>query len=628
MARKYVLLLLPIFLAVSLAASSASATGAGPGGRTSPRDLKSESGTGLDTHDHDHDRPERADPGLVPLAAAAAATCSGGMAGGYPCKNVDLLSNLPLTSIGGGSGSQGWGWTDPSNGKEYAIVGRTNGTSFVDISDPVNPVYLGNLPSATGTSSWRELSVHNNHAYIVSDNNGAHGMQIFNLTRLRGVTTPQTFAADARNTSFNNGHTIHINNTTGFAYVNGTNTCSGGPRVFNLANPTNPAFVGCISADGYTHDAQAVVYNGPHTTYQGREILVASNEDTLTVWDVSNKSAPVQLSRKTYAGRGYTHQGWFTENHRYFLLDDETDETTALHNTRTYVWDMANLANPVLIGAYTGPTTATDHNQFVKGNFVYQATYRAGLRILDLANIAAPSTMTEAAFFDVDPTSDARGFAGAWHVYPFFPSGNVAIFSIQRGLFVVRPDLTPAPPATTVYSDTFEASGGWVVNPNGTDTATSGAWQRGDPEQTTSGTTVLQLGTTVSGVNDLVTGAVAGASAGANDVDGGTTTVHSPAISLPPSGTLTLGFSWYLAHLNNASSADYLRVSVVHSGGTTVVFEQLGAATNRAGAWATATANLSAYAGQSVRILVSTTDSGTASLVEAGIDDVRVTQQP
>jgi choice-of-anchor B domain-containing protein len=427
MVRRYVIPLLTVCVVVALTgtlyASAATVDTDDPGG---PRDLKSMPWATQGDHDHNHDRPAQVDMSSVPRTAAAAATCTGGQASGYPCRNVDLLGNLPLASMGGGSGSAGWGWTDPSNGKEYAIVGRSNGTSFVDISNPTAPRFVGNLPSATGTSSWRELSVHNNHAYIVSDNNGAHGMQVFNLTRLRGVTTPQTFAADARNTSFGRGHTIHINNATGIAYVNGSDTCSGGPRMFNLANPTNPSFVGCVS---------------PHTAFRGREILMASNEDTLTIWDVTNKTAPVRLARKGYTGRGYTHQGRFTENQRYFLVDDELDETTFGHNSKTYVWDVANLNNPVLIGAYLGPTAASDHNQFIKGNFSYQANYRAGLRILDLTNVASPASLTEVGYFDVDPTSNARGFAGAWHVFPFYASGNVAIFSIQRGLFVVRPKL-------------------------------------------------------------------------------------------------------------------------------------------------------------------------------------------
>lgn len=179
---------------------------------------------------------------------------------------------------------------------------------------------------------------------------------------------------------------------------------------------------------------------------------------------------------------------------------------------------------------------------------------------------------------------------------------------------------------TTVFADTFETATGWTTNPNGTDTAVSGAWERGDPEPTSSGGIALQLGTTVSGTNGLVTGRLAGSGAGANDVDGGVTSIRSPAIALPASGTLTLSYSWYLAHLNNSSNLDFFRVSIIHSGGTTTLFTQAGAATNRAGAWATASSNISAFAGQSVRILVQTADASGGSLVEAGVDDVRIVQ--
>jgi aminopeptidase S len=180
------------------------------------------------------------------------------------------------------------------------------------------------------------------------------------------------------------------------------------------------------------------------------------------------------------------------------------------------------------------------------------------------------------------------------------------------------------PPGSTVYSDTFESATGWTANPSGTDTATSGRFERADPAATSSGV-ATQLGTTVSGVNDLVTGATAGASAGANDVDGGVTSIQSPAITLP-TGTLNLSFSWYLAHLNNATSADYVRVRVVSGATTTTVFTQTGAATNRAAAWQTASVDLSAYAGQSVRLLVEAADTGTASLVEAAVDNVTITK--
>jgi aminopeptidase S len=184
--------------------------------------------------------------------------------------------------------------------------------------------------------------------------------------------------------------------------------------------------------------------------------------------------------------------------------------------------------------------------------------------------------------------------------------------------------LSAAPPATqTVWSDDFESATGWTTNPSATDTATTGAWQRGDPAATTSGGVATQLGTTVSGTNDLVTGASAGSAAGDFDVDGGLTSVQSPAIALPSGATLSLSFSWYLAHLNNASSADFFRVRVVGTG-TTTVLTATGAASNRAAAWGSSTVDISAFAGQNVRILVEVTDASGASLVEAAVDNVRI----
>jgi aminopeptidase S len=183
-----------------------------------------------------------------------------------------------------------------------------------------------------------------------------------------------------------------------------------------------------------------------------------------------------------------------------------------------------------------------------------------------------------------------------------------------------------APPGTTVFSDDFEAARGWTVNASGTDTATAGQWARGNPDATTSSGVTTQLGTTASGVNDLVTGPLAGVSAGANDLDGGVSTVQSPVITLPGSGTLTLSFSYYLAHLNNSSSGDYLRIRVVSGTTSTVVFTVAGAATNRAATWQSGNVSLSSYAGQTVRLVVEAADAGTASLVEAAIDDLSITQ--
>ena len=127
---------------------------------------------------------------------------------------------------------------------------------------------------------------------------------------------------------------------------------------------------------------------------------------------------------------------------------------------------------------------------------------------------------------------------------------------------------------------------------------------------------VKQLATTVSGTNDLVTGRLAGTAAGDFDVDGGTTSIQ----------TLTLSFSYYFAHATNSSSADFFRVKVVGTT-TTTVFQELGSTVNDNAVWAPSTVNISAFAGQTVRILIEAADASTASLVEAAVDDVKITQQ-
>jgi choice-of-anchor B domain-containing protein len=375
------------------------------------------------------------------VGTAAGVPCVNGKADIYPCKNVDLLSVLPLSGIGGGNGNDIWGWTDPSSGKEYAIIGRTNGTAFVDVSTPTSPRYLGNLPSNGGSSTWRDMKVYKNHAFIVADAISGHGMQVFDLTRLRTITTPQTFAVDVLYREFGPAHNIAINEETGFAYAIGSNTCSGGPHIVDIRTPKSPTRAGCVSQDGYTHDTQCVVYRGPDSAYVGKEICFNSNEDTLTIVDVSNKATPVQISRKSYSGAQYSHQGWLTEDQRYFLMDDELDESRGTDKrTKTYIWDLASLRAPVHTGTYNSTATAVDHNQYIKGGYSYQANYQAGLRILDVGKVAS-AQLSEAGYFDIYPSGDTARFNGAWSNYPYFASGIVIVSGIEQGLVVVKPNL-------------------------------------------------------------------------------------------------------------------------------------------------------------------------------------------
>jgi len=375
-------------------------------------------------------------------STAQVVPCENGFAGIYPCLDVNLYKFFPSAEIGGGIINDNWGWTSPVSGKEYAIQGRSNGTAFIDVSNPVEPIYLGNLPTHNFESLWRDVKVYNNHAFIVSEAAG-HGMQVMDLLQLDDVTNPPvTFAELAHYPNFGNAHNVAINEETGYAYAVGSNTYAGGLHFVNIQDPSNPVGAGGFDADGYTHDVQVVIYHGSDPDYFGKEMAFASNEDTFTIIDVDDKSDPELVSRTGYSNSAYAHQGWLTEDHNYFLHDDELDELNFGFNTRTFVWDIHDLDAPVLLGYYESTSTAIDHNLYVKGNHVYLANYRSGLRVLlmnDLANV----NLTEVGFFDVVPEDDNPSFSGSWNIYPFFESGTMVLSSMYGGCFILQPAFDP-----------------------------------------------------------------------------------------------------------------------------------------------------------------------------------------
>ena len=363
--------------------------------------------------------------------------CENGMAGMYPCSGYDLLARISLEDFDSTSGNDNWGWTDPEDGTEYALVGLDNGTAFLDISDPVNPTYLGKLPTHTTSSLWRDVKVYNNYAFVVSEA-GGHGIQVFDLTRLRDVANPpETFTEDAHYGGFGGAHNIVINEETGYAYGVGADF-SGGAHFVNIQDPLNPIGEGGYSGSGYTHDAQVVVYDGPDSDYAGKEIYIGSNEDKVVIVDVTDKTNPVLISVVTYTNDAYTHQGWFTEDLNYFILGDEIDELNFGFNTRNIVFDFTDLDNPQLSFEYSGPTSATDHNGYVDGDKFYLANYKAGMRVIDISDIAN-GNMTETGYFDVFINGNSAGYDGAWNVYPYFESGNILISSLKYS----SPDYVP-----------------------------------------------------------------------------------------------------------------------------------------------------------------------------------------
>ena len=404
---------------------------------------------------------------LLAPAARAQAPCVSGratLAGvTYTCLGVDLQARMPLASFtpsAPANASEVWGWTDPQNGHEIALVGLSNGVGFVDVSAPAAPVYLGKLTSATaGNNLWRTFRVYQNVLFVGSEASG-HGIQFFDLTRLRGVTAPQAFAANGRYTGVSNTHTLVINEQTGYLYAVGTNTCGGGPHMVDIRTPLAPVAAGCIATDGYTHEAQALVYDGPDAAYVGRELLVmyqgqgsAQTGGQVSFFDVTNKAAPRRISTVAYPNAGYSHQGWFTSDRRHVLVNDEFDQSTG---TRTVVLDVADLDNPGFAFNYTATRPTYAHNLYVIGRYAYMSNYTSGLHIVDVQNVAAGG-FREVAFFDTYQQNDNFSYSGQWMNYPYFASGIVVATDINNGFFVLRPTVLAvageaAPDAATGYA--------------------------------------------------------------------------------------------------------------------------------------------------------------------------------
>ena len=389
----------------------------------------------------------------------------------YECNNYDLVGYVSLDEMNAESGNDCWGWTDPNNGKEYALMGLDNGTAIVDISTPNSPIYLGKIPTETVPSSWRDLKVYDNHVFIVSEAAG-HGMQVFDLKQLRGLDSQQNFSADYVYSGYGHSHNIAINTESGYAYTAGAGSTNDpvGIHALNISNPTSPTLELELPDFGYSHDAQIVNYRGPDSDHTGKEIYMGSNETKVVFVDVTDKNNPQLISEFLYDDE-YTHQSWLTEDHRYALLGDELDELDQSAQpwvlkenaqSRTIVIDLNDLDNPILHFNYLSNTEAIDHNGYIVDSNFYLANYTSGLRVIDIINIEQKS-FTETGYFDThiddhthniihqnsprwsDPGdhTGAKGdeieaFNGAWSVYPFFNSENIIISDINSGLFIVK----------------------------------------------------------------------------------------------------------------------------------------------------------------------------------------------
>lgn len=392
------------------------------------------------------------------------APCVQGMAARtFPCDGVDMLSRMSLDDLGMSFVNEVWGWTDPQTRRDYALVGGIEGTAIVDVTMPLHPWLVGTLPSASDDptfETWRDIKVVNDHMVVVSEHLD-HGMQILDLTEVRGIKwwdDPVEFEMTAHYDGIGSAHNVVTNEDSGFVYAVGgweddgvTPSCGNGLHMVDLNDPATPSFAGCFEEHGYIHDAQCVIYDGPDGRYQGREICfnavgpLAAGPDAghaVSVVDVTDKDNPVALSFEEYPDAGYSHQGWLSDDQRFFFHGDELDEQIFGVGTTTRVWDMQDLEAIDLVLVHEQDTTAIDHNMYVEGDRMFQSNYTAGLRVQDISGVdGAEPVITETGFFDVYPENDDPTFeGGTWSNYPFFRQRNiVAVSSMDRGLFILRP---------------------------------------------------------------------------------------------------------------------------------------------------------------------------------------------
>ena len=632
---------------------------------------------------------------------------------------VQLMSwvTLPEMEPGIANGNDCWGYTAPS-GREYALMAHSSGTTVIEVTNPGNPLVLATVPGPN--SLWRDVKSYDNYAYSVSEGGG--GIQVIDLTNVdNGVVT---LAGSINDVGSAASHNVAIDEDSGFLY-----RCGGGGaglRIYSLANPAVPTFVGSWN-ERYVHDVHVKTIPDP-VTQQLRQIAFScsgNNPSRLDVVDVTDKVNPVVLSSTPYPGSAYSHQGWLSTDNQHFYLGDELDESGA-DETETFVFDVSDWSAPSVVAIYSGGNMAVNHNMYTVGNRIFQANYRAGLRVLDDTD---PLNITEVAFFDTVPEDNNAGFSGLWSCYPFFPSGTVIGSDMQKGLFVwslqqapfsfayplgvptlidpagstltleivvdpsfdIDPDsptlwvatgagyspvplqlsasgfyegdfpvlpcgseiqwyvsaqtLTgesqqnpPSAPAgfytatigegfVTLIVDDMEQDNGWTAGlPS--DSAVTGIWELGDPNGTAAQPEDDQ--TPGTGVSCWFTGqGPPGGGLGDNDIDGGVTTLLSPIYDLSTSVNPVLSYyQWYSNSSGASPGADVFRVEISSDGGANwSLLEETGpSGPGTGGGWTLREFFLSGLIPltSQMRLKFIASDQGSASVVEAAIDDLQV----
>ncbi|MFG0328422.1 MAG: choice-of-anchor B family protein [Phycisphaerales bacterium] len=351
----------------------------------------------------------------------------------YDTLNVNLYEQITLSEFSRGAGNDCWGYVSPS-GREYALMGLERALAVVEITDPSNPVIIERINHSS--SIWGDVKVYEQYAYVSNESGG--GIDVIDLGSVdSGVVT---LVRRMTSNNVQESHNVAVDEESGFLYLLGSNINGGSLVAFDLnGDPSNPTFAGEWNGN-YVHDAQIVTYTTGQ--YAGRQIAFCCDGDRgFEIVDVTDKSNMFRLSRSTYPGLRYCHQGWLSADRQYFYMNDEADELSgAVATTRTLVWDVSDLSNPFLADTFTSGLGSTDHNLYVRDGVVYEANYSSGLQIFDAR--VNPTSPPRIGYFDTYPANNRPGYDGAWSCYPFFPSGTVIVSDQNRGLFIL--DVSPA----------------------------------------------------------------------------------------------------------------------------------------------------------------------------------------
>jgi choice-of-anchor B domain-containing protein len=364
--------------------------------------------------------------------------CRDGLAGPYPCRAVDQAGFVPLDELSREArGARVLGWRHGASGREIAVVSMSREISFVEVTDPEHPELRGEYRrEGDATAVLGAAAVYGDHLYVsVLDGDGA-ALDIVDLTRVLDAEDASTripAAAISRVPLFGG---LSIVPETGHAFLVGG-------RVVGLDLSVDPEAPEEIltwdPGPPYTSTPECVLYHGPDQRFTNHEICTApAGRRSMVLYDVTQEH-PAKLSRTFYKRFNNPWHATFTSDHRFVLLSDSHDEFNPGFNTRTFLFDVASLTSPSQFASYDGPTKGRDLHIEVRGRYAYLANGSAGLRILDLRQIAK-GRLREVALFDVEPDNDSANWSGASSL-DVLPSGTVVLASLRQGIYILRPRL-------------------------------------------------------------------------------------------------------------------------------------------------------------------------------------------